>query len=61
MIFWIPAPTFGTGSIEMISDSTILAFKNSNLNAKGQFGISRHENRSGNDGNITRVRLEGPE
>ena len=54
VIFRIPTPTFGTGLMEMISDSTILAFKNSNLNAKSQFGISGHENRSGNDGTITR-------
>lgn len=54
VIFRIPTPTFGTGLIEMISDSTILAFKNSNLGVKSQFGISGHENRSGNDGTITR-------
>jgi len=52
--FRIPTPIFGAGLIEMISDSTILAFKNSNLFTKSQFGISGHENRSGNDGTITR-------
>ncbi len=54
VIFRIPTPTFGTGLIEMISDSAIIASKNSNLSAKSQFGISGHENRSGNDGTITR-------
>jgi CxxC motif-containing protein (DUF1111 family) len=54
VIFRIPTPVFGGGLIEMISDSAILAFKNSNMSAKSQFGISGHENRSGNDGTITR-------
>jgi len=54
VIFRIPTPVFGTGLIEMISDSTIIAFKNSNLSSKSQFGITGHENRSGNDGTITR-------
>jgi len=54
VIFRIPTPVFGTGLIELISDSTIIAFKNSNLGVKSQFGIAGHENRSGNDGTITR-------
>jgi CxxC motif-containing protein (DUF1111 family) len=54
VIFRIPAPTFGTGLIEMISDSTILANKDANGSAKRAFNISGHENRSGNDGTITR-------
>jgi len=54
VIFRIPTPVFGTGLIELISDSTIIDFKNSNLSAKSQFGITGHENRSGNDGTITR-------
>ena len=54
VIFRIPTPTFGAGLIETISDATILANKNANLNAKKAFGISGHENRSGNDGTITR-------
>jgi len=52
--FRIPTPTFGTGLIELISDSVILANKNANASTKSQFGISGHENRSGNDGTITR-------
>ena len=52
--FRIPTPTFGTGLIEMISDSTILANKNTNPNIKAFLGVSGHENRSGNDGSITR-------
>jgi CxxC motif-containing protein (DUF1111 family) len=54
VIFRIPTPTFGTGLIEMISDSTIIANKLANAQTKSQFGISGHENRSGNDGTITR-------
>jgi CxxC motif-containing protein (DUF1111 family) len=54
VIFRIPTPVFGTGLIEMISDSTIIANKNANASTKTSFGISGHENRSGNDGSITR-------
>jgi CxxC motif-containing protein (DUF1111 family) len=54
VIFRIPTPTFGTGLIEAIEDVTILNNKNSNLGPKGSFGISGRENRSGNDGTITR-------
>jgi CxxC motif-containing protein (DUF1111 family) len=54
VIFRIPTPTFGAGLIEAVEDVTILANKNSNLGPKGAFGISGRENRSGNDGTITR-------
>jgi CxxC motif-containing protein (DUF1111 family) len=54
IIFRIPTPTFGTGLIEAIPDSTILANKNANQAQKRALGISGHENRSGNDGTITR-------
>jgi CxxC motif-containing protein (DUF1111 family) len=54
LIFRIPTPTFGSGLIEAISDSTILANKASQPFAKGWLGISGRENRSGNDGTITR-------
>jgi CxxC motif-containing protein (DUF1111 family) len=54
VIFRIPTPTFGNGLVEAISDSTILANKDSNALVKALFGISGHENRTGNDGTITR-------
>jgi len=53
-IFRIPTPVFGTGLIEAITDSAILANKAANAAAKAALGISGHENRSGNDGTITR-------
>ncbi len=52
--FRIPTPTFGTGLMEMITDAAILANKNSNLPLKAQFHIAGRENRTGNDGTITR-------
>jgi CxxC motif-containing protein (DUF1111 family) len=52
--FRIPTPTYGLGLIEAIQDSTILANKSANSNMKSVFGISGRENRSGNDGTITR-------
>ena len=54
IIFRIPTPTFGSGLIENIEDSTIIANKNTNLAAKTALGISGVENRTGNDGTITR-------
>ncbi|HWE52774.1 MAG TPA: di-heme oxidoredictase family protein [Bryobacteraceae bacterium] len=50
----IPTPTFGAGLIESISDATILANKAANASIKSSLGISGRENRSGNDGTITR-------
>jgi CxxC motif-containing protein (DUF1111 family) len=52
--FRIPTPTFGSGLIEMIPDATILANKDANSNLKNLFGISGHENRTGNDGTVAR-------
>jgi len=54
LIFRIPTPVFGSGLIEAITDGTILANKAANASAKTVLGISGHENRSGNDGSITR-------
>jgi len=50
----IPTPLFGAGLISAISDSTILANKAASAALKKQFGIAGHENRSANDGTITR-------
>ncbi|HEV2990051.1 MAG TPA: di-heme oxidoredictase family protein [Candidatus Angelobacter sp.] len=48
----IPTPTFGTGLVELTSDTTLLADANNANNAN--FGISPQFNRSGNDGTVTR-------
>jgi len=50
IVFRIPTPTFGAGLIEAISDAAIL----SNVRSRKPFGIAGHENRSGNDGSLTR-------
>jgi CxxC motif-containing protein (DUF1111 family) len=62
IIFRIPTPVFGSGLIEAIPDSVILANLQSNATEKRALGISGHPNahlsgnvnRSGNDGTITR-------
>jgi CxxC motif-containing protein (DUF1111 family) len=62
IIFRIPTPVFGTGLIEGIPDSAILANMKSNVTEKSALGISGHANahlsgnvnRSANDGTITR-------
>jgi CxxC motif-containing protein (DUF1111 family) len=62
IIFRIPTPTFGSGLIEAIPDSAILANMNTETSRKRQSGISGHANahlsgnvnRSANDGTITR-------
>jgi hypothetical protein len=54
IVFRIPTPVFGAGLIEMISDSAIIANRDSNSFSKSQFGISGRENRNGNDGTIAR-------
>ena len=54
LIFRIPTPVFGSGLLEAITDGTILANKAANASAKAALGISGQENRSGNDGTITR-------
>jgi CxxC motif-containing protein (DUF1111 family) len=50
----IPTPLFGAGFIEAITDTVILTNKGANGPAKQALGIRGHENRSGNDGTITR-------
>ena len=54
VIFRIPTPTYGTGLIENIPDSTIIANMNANPALKRALGISGHTNNSGNDGSVTR-------
>jgi len=54
LIFRIPTPVFGAGLIENIPDDVIIQNKNSNLYLKRALGIVGHENRSANDGSITR-------
>ena len=54
LIFRISTPVFGDGLIESISDKTIVANMNSNLNQKHNLGIFGRPNTSGNDGTITR-------
>jgi CxxC motif-containing protein (DUF1111 family) len=54
VIFRIPTPTFGAGLIESIGESTLLANKRAFPLAKLLLGISGRENRTGNDGTITR-------
>src|SRR6267154_2059226 len=52
LIFRIPTPTFGTGLIENVDDSTLL--NNQAANANNNLGISGTFNRNGNDGTISR-------
>ena len=52
IIFRIPTPTFGTGLVENLDDSTLLANQKTNLT--NSFGISGTFNHNGNDGTITR-------
>jgi len=62
IIFRIPTPVFGSGLIEAIPDSAILANLRSNMSQKSALGISGHANShlsgnvnlSANDGTITR-------
>jgi CxxC motif-containing protein (DUF1111 family) len=54
VIFRIPVPLFGAGLVEAIPDGAILANKSANAAAKAALGIAGHENRSANDGTITR-------
>ena len=54
VIFRIPVPLFGAGLVEAIPDGVILANKSANAAAKTALGIAGHENRSANDGTITR-------
>jgi CxxC motif-containing protein (DUF1111 family) len=52
LIFRIPTPLFGTGLIENIDDSTLLA--NRAAQARNGLGVSGDFNRNGNDGTIAR-------
>ena len=52
IIFRIPTPTFGTGLIENLDDSTLLASQAALAN--NNLGISGTFNRNGNDGTISR-------
>ena len=52
VIFRIPTPTFGSGLIENIEESTLLA--NAQSNAANLFGVSGTFNHNGNDGTISR-------
>jgi Di-haem oxidoreductase, putative peroxidase len=52
--FRIPTPTFGTGLIEQVRDSAILANLAANSATKASLGISGRPNRNGNDGTISR-------
>jgi CxxC motif-containing protein (DUF1111 family) len=62
IVFRIPTPVFGSGLIEAIPDSTILANMQADTSAKSQAGIYGHPNAhlsgnvnvSANDGTITR-------
>jgi CxxC motif-containing protein (DUF1111 family) len=52
IIFRIPTPTFGTGLMENIEETTLL--NNAASNANNSFGIAGTFNREGNAGTITR-------
>ncbi len=52
VIFRIPTPTFGTGLMENIDDSTLLA--NFTAQSGNGFGVSGAFNHNGNDGTISR-------
>jgi hypothetical protein len=54
VIFRTPAPVFGLGMVEEITDANIRANANTNLALKSLMGIHGHPNVSGNDGTITR-------
>jgi CxxC motif-containing protein (DUF1111 family) len=54
VVFRIPAPVFGAGLIENISDEIILANKFTNALEKRFMGIAGHENRNPNDGTIAK-------
>ena len=54
VIFRTPTPVFGSGLMENISDSTLIANLGANSFAKSRAGISGRLNRNGNDGTVTR-------
>ncbi len=53
-IFRIPTPTFGSGLMEAINDTTIVNNLAANATAKANLGIKGRINRNGNDGTVTR-------
>jgi CxxC motif-containing protein (DUF1111 family) len=55
VVFRIPTPTFGSGMIEIISDSAILENLSASSSTKAALGISGRPNRNGNDGRISRL------
>jgi CxxC motif-containing protein (DUF1111 family) len=50
----IPTPIFGAGLIEAVDDAAILSNMAANASQKALLGITGHENRSANDGSLTR-------
>jgi CxxC motif-containing protein (DUF1111 family) len=54
IIFRIPSPTFGSGLIERVPDSAIIANLAASSSTKQSLGISGRPNRNGNDGRISR-------
>ncbi len=54
----IPTPVFGSGLIEAIDDSAILAIRVPARRKNPALGISGHVNRSANDASVT-LRMEG--
>jgi CxxC motif-containing protein (DUF1111 family) len=54
IIFRQTTPTYGTGLMELIQESDILANMNANLTLKQSLGITGHPNYSDDDGTITR-------
>ncbi len=54
LAFRIPTPTFGTGLIEAITDTTLKNNLSNNASMKSALGISGKLNTSGNDGTVTR-------
>ncbi len=54
IIFRQTTPTFGTGLMELIQESDIVANMNSNTTLKQSLGITGHANYSDDDGTITR-------
>ncbi len=54
VVFRIPTPALGSGLIEAITDSAILANQAANSTTKQGLGVAGHPNLSGNDGTITR-------
>src|SRR5205807_2418000 len=54
VIFRIPTPTFGSGLMEAINDTTIRNNLAANATAKANLGIKGKLNTNGNDGTVTR-------